>query len=59
MKRDTAEIKYIAYSRKSTEGEDRQILSLVHHGLLGFRVGHGHGVGALQIGYPRPLEHTR
>ena len=28
MKQDTTQIKYIAYSRKSTEGEERQILSL-------------------------------
>lgn len=28
MKQDTAKIKYIAYSRKSTESEERQILSL-------------------------------
>ena len=28
MKQDTTQIKYIAYSRKSTDGEDRQILSL-------------------------------
>ena len=28
MKKDTSQIKYIAYSRKSTDSEDRQILSL-------------------------------
>ena len=28
MRQDTANIKYIAYSRKSTESEDRQMLSL-------------------------------